>query len=276
MSKVECQLCPHHCKLNEDGIGFCRARINKSGQIVALNYGLITSIALDPIEKKPLRRFLPGSSILSVGSFGCNLRCPFCQNYEISQAGFEEAYARKMSPESLIENALELKDQGNIGVAYTYNEPLVGYEFVRDCAKVAKQNGLKNVVVTNGCFCEEPMRELLPDIDALNIDLKGFTQKFYDKLKGDLETVKRTIQVATEYSHVEVTTLIVPGENDSDEEIRELSQWLATVGKDIPLHITRFFPNYKMLDRNETEVAAVYRLADIARESLEYVYVGNC
>jgi len=276
MSKVECHLCPHHCKLNEDGIGFCRARINKSGQIVALNYGLITSIALDPIEKKPLRRFLPGSSILSVGSFGCNLRCPFCQNYEISQAGFEEAYARKMSPESLIENALELKDQGNIGVAYTYNEPLVGYEFVRDCAKVAKQNGLKNVVVTNGCFCEEPMRELLPDIDALNIDLKGFTQKFYDKLKGDLETVKRTIQVATEYSHVEVTTLIVPGENDSDEEIRELSQWLASVGKDIPLHITRFFPNYKMLDRNATEVASVYHLAEVARESLDYVYVGNC
>ncbi|MBC3887148.1 AmmeMemoRadiSam system radical SAM enzyme [Acetobacterium paludosum] len=276
MDKVECLLCPHHCKLNEDGIGFCRARINQSGTITALNYGLITSMALDPIEKKPLRRFFPGSKILSVGSFGCNLRCSFCQNYEISQAGFEEAYARKMSPESLIEEALSLRDQGNIGVAYTYNEPLVGYEFVRDCAKEARKNGLKNVVVTNGCFCEEPMRELLPDIDALNIDLKGFTQQFYDKLKGDLETVKRTIQIATEYSHVEVTTLIVPGENDSVEEIRALSKWLASVSKDIPLHITRFFPNYKMLDRDATEVAEVYRLAEKARESLEYVYVGNC
>ncbi|MBC3797911.1 AmmeMemoRadiSam system radical SAM enzyme [Acetobacterium tundrae] len=276
MDKVECLLCPHHCKLNEDGIGFCRARVNQSGTITALNYGLITSMALDPIEKKPLRRFFPGSKILSVGSFGCNLRCPFCQNYEISQAGFEEAYARKMSPESLIDEALSLRDQGNIGVAYTYNEPLVGYEFVRDCAKEAKKNGLKNVVVTNGCFCEEPMRELLPDIDALNIDLKGFTQQFYDKLKGDLETVKRTIQIATEYSHVEVTTLIVPGENDSVAEIRALSKWLASVGKDIPFHLTRFFPNYKMLDRDATEVAEVYRLAEKARESLEYVYVGNC
>jgi len=276
MDKVECLLCPHHCKLNEDDIGFCRARINKSGTITALNYGLVTSMALDPIEKKPLRRFLPGSKILSVGSFGCNLRCPFCQNYEISQVGFEEAYARKMSPESLIEEALSLRDQKNIGVAYTYNEPLVGYEFVRDCAKEAKKNGLKNVVVTNGCFCEESMRELLPDIDALNIDLKGFTQQFYDKLKGDLETVKRTIQIATEYSHVEVTTLIVPGENDSVAEIRALSKWLASVGKDIPLHLIRFFPNYKMLDRDATEVAEVYRLAEKARESLEYVYVGNC
>lgn len=276
MSKVECNLCPHHCQLKEDQIGFCRARINKGGQVIALNYGLVTAIALDPIEKKPLQRFFPGSRILSVGSFGCNLRCPFCQNYDISMSGIEEAHARKMSPESLVENAIRLIDQGNIGLAYTYNEPLVGYEFVKDCAKEVKKNGLKNVIVTNGCFCEKPLRALLPDIDALNIDLKGFTENFYRKIKGDLETVKRTITIATEYSHVEVTTLIVPGENDSEEEIRQLSQWLGSVGKDIPLHLSRFFPNYKMLDRDATEVAEVYHLAEIARESLNYVYVGNC
>lgn len=276
MSKITCQLCPHHCKLSEDQIGFCRARINKSDRIIDLNYGMVTAIALDPIEKKPLRHFFPGSKILSVGSFGCNLRCPFCQNYEISMAGAEEAYGRKMSPESLVGNASRLIDEGNIGLAYTYNEPLVGYEFVRDCAKEIKKKGLKNVLVTNGCFCEEPMRNILPDIDALNIDLKGFTQEFYEKIKGDLETVKQTIKIASEYSHVEVTTLIVPGENDSEEEIRALSQWLGSVGKTIPLHLSRFFPKYNMVDRDATEVAEVYHLAEIARESLDFVYVGNC
>lgn len=276
MSKITCQLCPHHCKLSENQIGFCRARINKSDRIIDLNYGMVTAIALDPIEKKPLRHFFPGSKILSVGSFGCNLRCPFCQNYEISMAGAEEAYGRKMSPESLVGNASRLIDEGNIGLAYTYNEPLVGYEFVRDCAKEIKKKGLKNVLVTNGCFCEEPMRNILPDIDALNIDLKGFTQEFYGKIKGDLETVKQTIKIASEYSHVEVTTLIVPGENDSEEEIRALSQWLGSVGKTIPLHLSRFFPKYNMVDRDATEVAEVYHLAEIARESLDFVYVGNC
>lgn len=276
MSKITCQLCPHHCKLSEDQIGFCRARINKSNRIIDLNYGMVTAIALDPIEKKPLRHFFPGSKILSVGSFGCNLRCPFCQNYEISMAGAEEAYGRKMSPESLVGNASRLIDEGNIGLAYTYNEPLVGYEFVRDCAKEIKKKGLKNVLVTNGCFCEKPMRNILPDIDALNIDLKGFTQEFYGKIKGDLETVKQTIKIASEYSHVEVTTLIVPGENDSEEEIRALSQWLGSVGKTIPLHLSRFFPKYNMVDRDATEVAEVYHLAEIARESLDFVYVGNC
>lgn len=276
MSKIACQLCPHHCKLDHDEIGFCRARINKSDIIEDLNYGIVTAIALDPIEKKPLRRFFPGSKILSVGSFGCNLRCPFCQNYDISMAGMEEVHGRRMTPESLVSNAIQLVEEGNIGLAYTYNEPLVGYEFVRDCAKEIKKNGLKNVVVTNGNFCEKPIRKILPDIDALNIDLKAFTQDFYKKIKGDLETVKQTITIASETSHVEVTTLIVPGENDSEEEIRALSQWLGSVGKTIPLHLSRFFPRYEMMDRDATEVAEVYHLADIARESLEFVYVGNC
>lgn len=276
MSKIACQLCPHHCRLDEAEIGFCRARVNRSDVISDLNYGVVTAIALDPIEKKPLRHFFPGSRILSVGSFGCNLRCPFCQNYEISMAGSEEAHGRRMTPEDLVGNARRLVGEGNIGLAYTYNEPLVGYEFVRDCAKLIKKNGLKNVLVTNGCFCEAPVREILPDIDAMNIDLKAFNQKFYQKISGDLETVKQTIRIASEACHVEVTTLIVPGENDSEEEIRALSKWLASVGKSIPLHLSRFFPRYEMTDRNATDVDQVYRLADIARESLENVYAGNC
>jgi pyruvate formate lyase activating enzyme len=241
-----------------------------------LNYGVVTAIALDPIEKKPLRHFYPGSRILSVGSFGCNLRCSFCQNYEISMAGIEEAHGRRMTPQSLVANALRLVGEGNIGLAYTYNEPLVGFEFVRDCAQEAKKNGLKNVLVTNGCFCEEPLREILPDIDALNIDLKAFNEKFYKKISGDLETVKQAIRIASETCHVEVTTLIVPGENDSEAEIRALSQWLGSVGRTIPLHLSRFFPRYEMMDREATDIAQVYHLADIARESLEFVYAGNC
>ena len=276
MSKIACRLCPHHCKLDEGEIGFCRARINRSKVIEDLNYGVVTAIALDPIEKKPLRHFYPGSKILSVGSFGCNLRCSFCQNYEISMAGLGEAHGRKMSPQGRVANALRLGGEGNIGLAYTYNEPLVGYEFVRDCTQETRKNGLKNVVVTNGYFCEEILREILPDIDAVNIDLKAFNETFYKKISGDLETVKKTIKLASQITHVEVTTLIVPGENDSDDEIRALSQWLASVGRGIPLHLSRFFPQYEMLDRNATDISRIYHLADIARESLEFVYAGNC
>lgn len=276
MSKVKCKICPHQCHIDENEIGFCRARSNKKGVITAINYGLITSISMDPIEKKPLYRFLPGSQILSVGSFGCNLRCSFCQNYQISMAGIKDIQTRKVSPQELVRQALELKNQGNIGIAYTYNEPLVGYEYVRDCAVLARQKGLKNVLVTNGYVCAEPLKEILPYIDALNIDLKGFTEEFYHKVSGDLETVKRSIKLASENNHIEVTTLIIPGENDSEDEIRKMSQWLASIRPDIPLHLSRFFPCYKMTDRNPTEVASVYALAEIARESLDYVYVGNC
>jgi pyruvate formate lyase activating enzyme len=171
---------------------------------------------------------------------------------------------------------LELRERGNIGIAYTYNEPLIGYEFVRDCAKKAKEKGLKNVVVTNGYICEEPLKELLPWIDAFNIDLKGFTEEFYHKLRGDLATVKRTIELAAEECHVEVTTLIIPGENDSEEEMEEISGWLASINPDIPLHISRFFPRWQMQDKNATPVGQVYRLADIARQYLNNVHEGNC
>lgn len=271
-----CELCFHHCDLSEGQIGFCRARACRDGDIVPLNYGKLTSLALDPIEKKPLRRFHPGSLILSAGSFGCNLRCPFCQNHEISMCGDGEIETAELSPETLADKALELRRAGNIGVAYTYNEPLIGYEYVRDCSVLAHERGMVNVLVTNGTIEEGPWRALLPLIDATNIDLKGFTPEWYRKLGGDLETVKRSISLAAEQCHVEVTTLLVPGENDSAEEIRTLAQWLASVDPEIPLHLSRFFPQYRMTDRPPTPVERVYRLADEAREYLSFVYTGNC
>ncbi len=271
---VLCTICPRGCVIAEGQKGFCGGRANRSGEIVPDNYGKVTSIALDPIEKKPLRQFRPGSHILSVGSYGCNLRCPFCQNHSISMEKNPSRYV-EVTPSQLVDRALELVPQGNIGIAYTYNEPLIGYEFVRDCASSARKEGLANVVVTNGYINEEPLRQLLPLIDAFNIDLKGFRENFYRWVGGDLETVKRSIRLAAEQSHVEVTTLIISGENDSEEEMRELAGWLASVNPEIPLHISRFFPAYKMADRSPTPREKILGLASIARESLRYVYTGN-
>lgn len=271
-----CGLCFHHCDLSEGQVGFCRARACRGGEIVPLNYGKVTSLALDPIEKKPLRRFCPGSLILSVGSFGCNLHCPFCQNHEISMVGENEVRNVELTPEALADKALELRPLGNVGVAYTYNEPLVGYEYVRDCAALVHERGMVNVLVTNGTLEEGPWRALLPFVDAANIDLKGFTSEWYRKLGGDLETVKRSIVLAAEQCHVEVSTLLVPGENDSVEEVKALARWLASVNPEIPLHLSRFFPQYRMTDHPPTPVERVYRLADEARAYLPFVYTGNC
>lgn len=273
--RATCELCFHRCQLNEGQTGLCRARANQDGVIVPLNYGRITALALDPIEKKPLRRFHPGSLILSVGSFGCNLHCPFCQNAGIAAAGAQTA-TRDCSPEQLVQLALELQNKGNIGVAYTYNEPLVGYEYLRDCAALVRQAGMANVLVTNGTIAEGPWQELLPLLDAVNIDLKGFAESWYKRLGGDLDTVKHSITLAAGQCHLEVTTLVVPGENDSETEMRALSAWLASVSPDIPLHVSRFFPRHQMQDRPPTPVSTVYRLADVAREQLRYVYTGNC
>lgn len=273
---VTCELCFHRCKLEEGRTGFCRARACRNGVVVPLNYGKLTSLALDPIEKKPLRRFHPGSLILSAGSFGCNLRCPFCQNHEISMVGGGGIQTVEISPEQLADKAIELVPQGNIGVAYTYNEPLVGYEFVRDCAALVHDRGLSNVLVTNGTIEETPWKELLPLVDAVNIDLKGFTPEWYKRLGGDLDAVKRSIALAVEQCHVEVTTLLVPGENDGAEEIRELARWLASISPNIPLHLSRFFPQYQMTDRPPTPVERVYGLAEAVRGYLSYVYTGNC
>lgn len=274
--RKECPICPHRCKIEEGHTGFCRARSNENGKIVCSNYGKITSIALDPIEKKPLARFMPGSWVLSVGSYGCNLRCPFCQNCEISMGSDKTIDTMTVTPEALVKKAAELIPEGNIGLAYTYNEPLIGYEFVYDCAELIREKGLKNVVVTNGYICEEPLIKLLPLIDAMNIDLKAFTEGFYKKISGGLDTVKRAIELSAKVCHVEVTTLIIPGENDSEEEVERLSDWLASISDEIPLHISRFFPRYQYISKPPTPIEKVYRLAEVAKRRLKYVYTGNC
>jgi len=274
--KQTCGICPRQCVLEEGQTGFCRARENRGGRIVCGNYARVTSLALDPIEKKPLRRFHPGGYILSVGSYGCNLRCPFCQNSAISMAGPNDVPWREISPEELVFRAQALRREGNIGIAFTYNEPLVGYEYVFDCAKLAKDAGLKTVLVTNGTVCAEPWLELLHFIDAANIDLKGFSQTAYDAVGGDLETVKTAIALAAARIHVEVTTLVVPGLSDGAEQMRGQAAWLAGLSKDIPLHLSRFFPMYRMQDRPPTPLDTIEELAAIAGESLIYVYKGNC
>ena len=274
--KTQCNVCPHRCKLSEGLYGFCRGRVCRDGKVISDSYGRITAMAIDPIEKKPLNHFYPGSKILSVGSYGCNLRCLWCQNHDISMAKATEIDYGTITAEDLVNQACDLRSRGNIGLAYTYNEPLIGYEFVKDCSILAKEKGLKNVVVTAGYICEETLEELLPLIDAFNIDLKGFSEDFYKRIKGDLSTVKNTIALAAKHSHVEVTTLIIPGENDTDAEMEALSGWLSSINPQIPLHVSRFFPRWRMQDREATPVETVYRLAALARKNLKYVYEGNC
>ncbi len=274
-SNIICNVCMHHCKLTEGQVGKCRARINEKGKSTPLNYGYITSLALDPIEKKPLACFCPGSMILSVGSYGCNLDCPFCQNDSIAMACKDEVEAILVTPEQLVKEAYVARSQGNIGIAFTYNEPLVGYEFVRDTCKLVHEYGMKTVVVTNGSLGEEAAREILPYVDAYNIDLKGFTQEYYSKLGGSLQYVKNFIHLAARNAHVEITTLIVPGENDSPEEIESLAKWLASIDPDMPLHLTRFFPRRNMRDKEPTNVDLLYSLQEVAKKYLNRVFVGN-
>lgn len=274
--KAVCPVCPHHCALEEGQTGLCRARGNRAGEVRCLNYGRITSMALDPIEKKPLRRFYPGRLLLSVGSYGCNLHCPFCQNSDISMADGEKTDWTNVSPEILAERAAELVPMGNLGLAFTYNEPLVGYEYVRDCARLVRAKGLKNVIVSNGMACAEAFRELLPLLDAANIDLKAFSEDFYRSIGGDLETVKQSIALAAQSIHVEVTTLVIPGENDSGEEMEALSRWLSLLSPDLTLHVSRFFPRYHLQNKPPTPVETVRRLAGIAKRHLRHVYTGNC
>ena len=275
-----CKVCFRHCDIEEGALGACKARTCLDGVVVAANYGRVTALALDPIEKKPLARFCPGSKILSYGSYGCNLFCPFCQNYDISRTDGSEFEAEdKLTPEALADIAYKFRNRGNIGVAYTYNEPLVSYEFVRDTARLVKEKGMKNVLVTNGTAELPVLEEILPFIDAMNVDIKSMSEKTYsDVLKGDLATTKAFIERAVKDCHVELTMLIVTDMNDSEEEMRELVDWISGLegGKEIPLHISRFFPRYKMTDRPATDIGKIYKLAEIARGRLKYVYTGNC
>jgi pyruvate formate lyase activating enzyme len=273
--KVRCQLCPHMCFIPEGGLGHCQARLNLRGRLYGESYGEITSIFLDPIEKKPLKRFFPGEKILSVGSYGCNFRCGFCQNHNISMANKKTHKTSYISPADLVKKAIELVPKGNLGLAFTYNEPTVSYEYVLDCAMIAKENNLKTVLVTNGFICEKPLLELLPFIDAMNIDLKSFSPMFYRKIGGNIDAVKRTIEISVENCHVEITTLIIPDENDSEEEMHALSSWIAHNNDNTPLHVSRFFPSYRMTDKLATTEKKVIDLSNIARKYLKYFYEGN-
>lgn len=272
--KVVCPVCPHHCALAEGETGRCRARAARNGAVVSLNYGRVASLCLDPVEKKPFARWMTGKFILSVGSFGCNLRCPFCQNDDISQAGAAFP-TTAVSPSELARLAGELIPRGNVGVAFTYNEPLIGYEYVRDTARLLKEAGLSAAVVTNGCIAPRLFGALLPLVDAFNIDLKGWRSSFYDWVGGDLAAVKENIRAAAAAAHVEVTTLIVPGKNDDPADMEAEAAWLAEISPDLPLHISRYFPRFLTTEIPATPVAVIHRLADVARRHLRYVYAGN-
>ncbi len=271
---ILCKVCPKLCNIKPGHRGFCRVRENREGRLYAANYGKCTSCAMDPVEKKPLYHFHPGSLILSLGTMGCNLRCGFCQNWEIAQGEPGWVY---LAPRQAVNAALAAREGGSpcVGLAYTYSEPFMWYEYVYDTAALAGEKGLKNVLVTNGYVNEEPLRRLIPRIDAMNIDVKAFTDRFYrETCAGRLDPVLRTVEAAAGECHVEVTTLLVPGLNDSPEEIKSLARWLAGVGRHIPLHFSRYFPNHKF-NLDPTPGENLIRAREISREFLDYVYIGN-
>lgn len=251
--------------------GACGVRINKGGILYSEIYGRITSASLDPIEKKPLYHYHPGEYIFSIGTKGCNLHCTFCQNWQISQD--LNAPTDGITSEETIARA---KESGSFGIAYTYNEPFIWYEFVLETAKLAKDNGLENVLVTNGYVNMEPLEEMLPYIDAMNIDLKAFNEDFYRKVCGGrLANVREVIKRAARDCHIELTTLIIPGLNDSDKEIKEEAEWIRdNVGPETPLHLSRYFPCYKM-KIEATPLKTLERAKEIAMSSLKHVYPGN-
>ena len=273
-----CGLCPHCCRILPGEAGYCRARglpKDAAGNVVSLSYGKLTSIALDPIEKKPLYHFHPGSMILSVGSFGCNLSCPWCQNSYISTIGVHEAETHDVAPETLALMAERYISEGNIGVAFTYNEPLINFEYVRDASRILKECGLKSVLVTNGYLNTEYFDEILPLIDAMNIDLKGISREFYKKIGGDIETVRQNIRTAASRCHLEVTCLLINGENDGEREMEEMTDFITSVSSEIPLHISRFFPRHKMKNSAPTRIESMKKFEQIAKSKLKYVYLGN-
>ncbi|MCL1828016.1 MAG: AmmeMemoRadiSam system radical SAM enzyme [Oscillospiraceae bacterium] len=269
---IRCELCPRGCLIPPGKPGFCGVRENAGGSLVCAGYGLVSAVALDPIEKKPLSLFMPGKRVLSFGGYGCNLSCPFCQNHEIS-ADFDTRGSRRLMPQDVVRLAKQTVSEGNVGAAYTYNEPTVGFEFVYDCAALIREAGLNNIMVTNGYIKKEPLKELLPLIDAVNVDLKAFKEDFYNKIGGDLETVKQTIAACRKGCHIEVTTLIIPGENEDD--IAELAAWLSSVDPEIPLHLSRFFPRHKYSAAQPTPRETIYRSAEVAGRYLKHVFTGN-
>jgi pyruvate formate lyase activating enzyme len=267
--KVHCLLCPHLCKISVGKTGCCGVRKNVGGKLVALTYEKVTSFSIDPIEKKPLYHFYPGTEILSVGTVGCNLKCYFCQNWEISQAG---ATLHTLSVDQLVSS---VDKERSLGVAFTYNEPMIWIEYLIDCARLLKEKGIKIVLVTNGYVNPEPLEQILLLIDAMNIDLKAFDNSFYERhCGGSLAPVLDTIKMAHEKVHLEITNLLIPTLNDSKEHINKMIDWLANVSKEIPLHFSRYFPHYKA-SMPPTSVDSLVRAREMALKKLDYVYLGN-
>jgi pyruvate formate lyase activating enzyme len=267
--RVVCTLCPHGCIIEEGAAGKCRGRENHDGTLYAANYGKTISLGLDPIEKKPLYHFLPGEQILSVAANSCNFSCDFCQNYEISQI---PARTTAITPQNLLELC---KRYDCSMVAFTYTEPLTWYEFVLDACSFLQQHQIKTVLVTNGYINPEPLAQLLPVVDAMNIDLKAMSELFYRSVcGGTLQPVLHTIRAAAAACHVEITNLLIPGENDSDEDLDALIRFVAGVDPRIPLHFSKYFPHYKR-ETHPTDEASLWHAAEMARAELDFVYLGN-
>lgn len=266
---VKCNLCPHYCDIHINNSGLCNIRKNIDGKLYTMTYAEISSIAIDPIEKKPLYHFYPGHNILSLGSSGCNLKCPFCQNWSISN--------QLTKNNSIDFEYLErtIKEQHSIGIAYTYNEPLISYELLKDCSTFMKEKGIKNIIVSNGMINTTPLNGIKKNIDAANIDIKGFTDDFYKYVCGDLQTVKKTITTLFENgTHLELTNLIIPTKNDDKASFIDMCKWIASISKDIPLHISRYFPNYKV-NIPPTPLETLKLFYKLASQELNYVYIGN-
>jgi len=272
--KLECLVCPHNCKLGIGKTGICGVRKNTGEKIVLITYDVLSGYAVDPVEKKPLYHFFPGHNILSIGSFGCNMRCDFCQNYHISQ-NIPKSIVSDLKVDKIIADALSINN--NIGIAFTYNEPIIWFEFIRDVSMIAREKGLYTVIVTNGYVNSEPLGEIINFTDAFNIDLKAFNNTFYRNLTGsELEPVKSSLkQVARSGKHLEVTTLIIPGQNDDEKEMAHQTRWMADeLGNETPFHLSRYHPTYKR-DSPSTPEVSLKRLYDIASKNLKHVYMGN-
>lgn len=270
--KIQCELCPHHCVLDDNQSGLCSMRHVRNGVLSAQGYGMLSSVHSDPIEKKPLYHFLPGTDIFSIGGWGCNFACKFCQNWSISQKTSLDS--QPVSPADIVKAS---KDHHSRGIAYTYNEPLINIEFVHDCSQLAKENGLKNILVTNGFVEQKPAEYFLPYIHALNIDIKSMDESFYKRqCRGRLEPVlKFAVQAVNAGCHVEITNLLIPGLNDNDQQIEKLSVWVSdNLGRQTPLHLSAYHPDYQM-NLPSTSVAVLQQAYDICRRNLHYVYLGN-
>ena len=275
--RIQCDVCPRFCRLREGQRGMCFVRMNQDGAIVLTTYGRSSGFCIDPIEKKPLNHFLPGTPVLSFGTAGCNLGCSFCQNWDISKSRETDTLADAASPKSLAATAERL---GCRSVAFTYNDPVIFHEYAIDVAQACRERGIKTVAVTAGYVCEEPRREFYRYMDAANVDLKAFTEDFYNRItKSHLQPVLDTLIYLKQETDVwfEITTLLIPGKNDSENEIDEMSRWIVEhLGPDVPLHFTAFHPDWRMLDVPATPPATLSRAREIATENgVRYAYTGN-